>query len=80
MRWLDGIADSMDLSLSKLGGSGGQGSQACCSPWGYKESDRTERRNNTEQHGPALLVRGFCVTTAWRWREGLKNREAVGGC
>ena len=56
MRWLDGIADSMDLSLSKLGGSGGQGSQACCSPWGYKESDRTERRNNTE-----LIRLGFPV-------------------
>ena len=24
-----------------LGDSGGQGSLACCSPWGHKESDRT---------------------------------------
>ena len=24
----------------------GQGSLACCSPWGYKESDTTERLNN----------------------------------
>ena len=24
----------------------GQGSQACCSPWGCKESDMTERLNN----------------------------------
>ena len=24
----------------------GQGSLACCSPWGYKESDMTERLNN----------------------------------
>ena len=23
----------------------GQGSLACCSPWGYKESDMTERLN-----------------------------------
>ena len=23
----------------------GQGSQACCSPWGHKESDTTERLN-----------------------------------
>ena len=24
----------------------GQGSQVCCSPWGYKESDMTELLNN----------------------------------
>ena len=46
MRWLDGITDSMDMSLSKLRGVGdGQGSLACCSPWGPKESHRTERLN-----------------------------------
>ena len=26
----------------------GQGSLACCSPWGRKESDTTERTNNNE--------------------------------
>ena len=29
-----------------LGDSEGQGSLACCSPWGCKESDVTERLNN----------------------------------
>ena len=29
----------------------GQGSLACCSPWGHKESDTTERLNWTELHG-----------------------------
>ena len=46
MRWLDGITDSMDVSLSKLQKlNNGQGSLMCCSPWGHKESDMTERLN-----------------------------------
>ena len=46
MRWLDGIIDSMDMNLSKLGDTEGQGSLACCSPWGHKESDTSEPLNN----------------------------------
>ena len=46
MRWLDGISDSLDMNLSKLGDIEGQGSLACCSPWGHKESDTTEPLNN----------------------------------
>jgi len=45
MRWLDGITDSMGLSLSKLGVGDGQGGLACCSPWDGKESDMTEQLN-----------------------------------
>ena len=43
MRWLDGIIDSMDMSLSKLRqiSSEEQGSLACCTSWGCKESDTT---------------------------------------
>ena len=45
MTWLDGITDSMDMSLSKLGIGDEQGGLACCSPWGHKESDITEQLN-----------------------------------
>ena len=45
MRWLDGITDSVDLSLGKLGVGDGQGGLACCGPWGLRESDMTERLN-----------------------------------
>ena len=41
MRWLDGITNSTDMSLSKLGDSEGQGSLVCYSLWGCKELDRT---------------------------------------
>ena len=40
MRWLDDITDSMNMSAIS-GDSKGQKSPACCSPWGYKESDMT---------------------------------------
>ena len=41
MRWLDGIVNSMDISEQTQGESEGQGSLACCRPWGCKESDTT---------------------------------------
>ena len=48
MRWLDGITDSMSMSLSKLPGVGdGQGGLECCSLWGHKELDTTEWLNWT---------------------------------
>ena len=49
MRWLDGIIDSMDMSLSKLWEMVKDGSLACCSPWVHKESDMTERLNDYKQ-------------------------------
>ena len=43
MRWLNGIIDLMDMSLSDLlGVGGGQGSLTHCSPWGCKELDMTD--------------------------------------
>ena len=50
-RWLYGITDSMDEFEQALGDGEGQGSLVCCSPWGCKESDKTERlHNNTPRN------------------------------
>ena len=49
MKWLDGIMDSMDMSVSKLQELVmAQGSLLYCSPWGWKELDTTELLNWTE--------------------------------
>ena len=50
MRWLDGITDLMDVSLSELqelvmdreASVQFSSGLACCNPWGHKESDTTE--------------------------------------
>ena len=41
-RWLDGITDSVDMVDQTLGDNEGQGTLACYSPWGLKESDMME--------------------------------------
>ena len=45
MRWLDGITDSMEVSLSELRELVMEGGLACCNSWGHKELDMTERLN-----------------------------------
>ena len=43
MRWLDGITNLMDKSLSKLQELViRQGNLMCCNPWGQKKLDMTE--------------------------------------
>ena len=42
---VNSITDSMDEFEQTLGVGDGQGSLACCSPWGRKKSDMTEQLN-----------------------------------
>ena len=44
MRWLDGITNGCEFEQAP-GVDDGQGSLACCSPWGHKELDVTELLN-----------------------------------
>ena len=48
MRRLDGLIESIDMSLSKLWEivKDREACLAFCSPWGCEESDTTERQNN----------------------------------
>ena len=62
MRWLDGITNSMNMTLSKLWEFGdGQGSLACCSPRSCKESDMTESMNWTKLFGDFCKVSEHCI-------------------
>ena len=54
VRWLDGITNSTDMSLSKLW----EIAWKCCSPWGCRESDPTEWLNNNK--GP-LAPKPWCI-------------------
>ena len=54
MRCLDGITNSMAMSLSKLREIvKDRDAWQCCSPWGRKELDTTEQLNSNQEgeHG-----------------------------
>ena len=56
MRWLDGITEWMEESGQGPEVGDGQGSLACCNPWGRKELDMTEWLNWTELNWITLEI------------------------
>ena len=63
MRWLDGITDSMDMSLSKFWELV-MVREAWYGPWGRKVLDMTERLNWTELKEKLLFIR---TTILLKW-------------
>ena len=75
------------------GDSEGQGSLACCSPWGHKESDTTELQQGTLWSGnligqrgangeivskQRLCSRGTIICTFWvTWEEAYGNYSGL---
>ena len=66
------------------GDTEGQGSLACCSPWGRQESDTTERLNDNYHTGP-MIQRIFgahgglsCVYSLWRSHVQPTEKKVVG--
>ena len=62
-RLLDSVTDSMDMNLSKPEESGGQKSQACCSPWSCKESDMAKWLSSNDSY--------------WKWLSSLQSLSRV---
>ena len=75
MRWLDGITDSMEMNLGKLGDGEGRGGLACRSPWGHKKLDTTERLDWIElgKENCRWLMEcwGIPFWPLWKWPGGL---------
>ena len=72
MRWLDGIPDSMDMSLQTPGVGEGQGSPAWCSPWGCKvKHDWATELDRTELNNVASAMAFFSLHLAFFFRSSL---------
>ena len=68
MRWLDGITDSIDMSLSKLREVLRTRKLEFCNPWGRKESDMTWQLNNNNR-----LILQIIYLGLWKKLERLRG-------
>ena len=60
MRWLDSITELSGHKFEQtLGDSEGQGSVACCSPWGHKESDMTKTEQQQEKKNTNVATKQY---------------------
>ena len=66
MRWLRWYHQCNGHELGQTAGDGeGQGSLACCSPWGREESDKTWRLNNNNNNNGGI---NSTYLIKWLWR------------
>ena len=74
MRWLDGIRLNGHEFEQSPGDSKGQGSLACCGPWGGKESDMTQRLNNNNNNKLCASCLWFLVEFGqWETSAGVQS-------
>ena len=65
MSWLDSVTPLSGQELEQTpGDGGGQGSLACCRPWGYKESDMAQQLNNYKKEQEDQKVASTSITVA----------------
>ena len=63
-------------SEQTLGDSKGQGSLACCSLWGHKESDTVSDQTTTTNRKPLGFLSEF-FSLSWRWLPGAFNLSDI---